>query len=308
MAEISANWRNLCLTDVRKWFSDTLLDFESMIPQLYTTGTSTREEEYDMTYSGLGNFKLLNGSATRDTMTEEYKTTYSFPEWTQSIDIRRKLYDDRRDRTVMNMAAEMGLSYNRTKEAHAAEPFNFAFTATGTYSSGDTTALADAKALCANDHPSKASGTYAGDNLGTGAMAASTVSTMRDQMRDITDGRGNKSYLSLDTLLVPADKDIEEVAWEIINTAGKVDVTDNNRNFHKGRYGLAVWMELTNHKNWFGLDSKHLKMYLNWFNRVKLETWNTFDEDSQTLTFGGYERHGFGIPSWRFVVGNQVTT
>jgi hypothetical protein len=306
MAQVSENWRNACLTDVRKWFSDTLVDFQSMIGTLYNSGKADGEEEYDMTYSGLGNFKLLNGSMVRDTMTEEYKTTYSFPEWAQSIDIKRKLWDDRRDRTIMNMAAEMGLSYNRTKEAHAAEPFNYAFTATGTYSSGDTTALADAKALCATDHPSKASSTYAGSNKGTTAMAASAVSTMRDQMRDITDGRGNKSYLSLDTLLVPADKDIEEVAWEIINTAGKVDVTDNNRNFHKGRYSLAVWMELTNHKNWFGIDSKKMKMYLNWFTRIPLETHDTLDEDAMVLTFGAYERHGFGIPSWRWLVGNQV--
>jgi hypothetical protein len=306
MAETSQNWRNLCLTDVRKWFSDTLVDFESMVPQLYTMSTSDREEEYDMTYSGLGNFKLLDGNTTRDTMTEEYKTTYSFPEWQNAIDIRRKLWDDRRDRTVMNMAQEMGLSYNRTKEAHAAEPFNYAFTASGTYSSGASTAQADGKALCATDHPSKASDTYTGSNKGTAAISASAVSDMRDTMREITDGRGNKSYLNLDTLLVPADKDVEEVAWEIINTTGKVDVADNNKNFHQGRYKLAVWMELTSTKNWFGLDSRKMKMYLNWITRVALETWDSFDNETQTLTFGGYERHGFGIPSWRFIVGNQV--
>jgi hypothetical protein len=277
-----------------------------MIGKFYNTHTTNLEEEYDVTYSGLGNFKLLDANATSDTMTEEYKTTYSFPEWQNKIDIRRKLWDDRRDRTVMNMVQEMGLSYNRTKEAHAAEPFNYAFSATSTYSSGASTAQADAKALCANDHPSKANGSYAGDNLGTAAISGSAVSTMRDQMRDITDGRGNKSYLELNTLLVPADKDVEEVAWEIINTSGKVDTADNNKNFHSGRYQLAVWQELTNHKNWFGLDSRKMKMYLNWRTRVALETWDTYDEETATLTFGGYERHGFGIPSWRFLVGNQV--
>ncbi|MDD3421908.1 MAG: hypothetical protein PHS47_06405, partial [Methanocellales archaeon] len=167
MAETYPNWANLCLTDVRKWHSDTLNDFESMIPQLYGTDTSDKQEEYDVTYSGIGNFRLLNGNVGKDSMTEEYKKTYDFPEWTNAIDIQRRLWDDRRDRTVMNMAKEFALSANRTKEAHAAEIYNYAFTATGTYSGGGSTAGPDGKALGASDHPSKADSTYEGNNLGT---------------------------------------------------------------------------------------------------------------------------------------------
>jgi hypothetical protein len=306
MAETYPNWVNLCLTDVRKWHSDTLNDFESMIPKLYATDTSDKQEEYDVSYSGIGNFQPLNGNVGRDSMTEEYKKTYDFPEWSNAIDIQRRLWDDRRDRSVMNMAKEFALSANRTKEAHAAEIFNYAFTATGTYSGGGSTAGPDAKALCATDHPSKASGTYSGTNTGTAAISPEAVSEMRDTMRNFTDGRDNKSYCSLDQLLVPADHDVEEVAWEIINTGGKVDTADNNRNFHKGRYKLAVWQELTSSKNWFGLDSTKAKLFLTWITRVPLEKWDSFDQESQTLTFGAYMRYGLGYSNWRWIVGNQV--
>lgn len=305
MAEQSQNWVNLCLTDVRKWFSDTLNDFQSMIPMLYSTDTSDRQEEYDVTYSGLGNFQKFDGTAIKDTMAEEYKKTYNFPEWMNSIDIRRKLWDDRRDRSVMNMSKELALSFNRTKEAHAAEVFNYAFTASGTYSGGGSTAGPDAKALCANDHPSTADGSYEGDNLQTSEFSPAAVETDRQAFAAMTDGRGNRIYAKLDQLLVP--RALEEEAWEFINSKGKVDTADNNENFHKGRYKLAVWDELTDSNNWFSLDSKRMKMFLWWITRIPIENWKKFDEDTQTLTFGGYARYGYGFSSWRWLIGHNCS-
>ena len=304
MAEQSPNWVNLCLTDVRKWFSDTITSFESMIPMLFNTDTSDRQEEYDMTYTGLGNWKRFDGAAVKDSMTEEYKKTYDFPEWMNSIDIRRKLWDDKRDRSVMNMAKELALSFNRTKEAHAAEIFNYAFTATGTYSGGGSTKGPDGKALCANDHPSTADGAYRGDNLSTEAFSAAAVETDRQEFRKLTDGRGNRIYAKMDMLLVPGA--LEEQAWEIINSKGKVDTADNNANFHKGRYKLAVWDELTDPENWFSIDSERMKMYLWWITRIPVENWKEFDNQTQTLTFGGYARYGLGYSSWRWLIGHNV--
>lgn len=306
MAETAGNWHELLYTDCRKYFSDTLGSFESMIPMLYDTDTTDKAAEYDVSYSGVGKMQRFTGTAVKDTMAEEYKKTFTFPEFMNSIDIRRNAYDDAREKSVFNMVREFALGAARTKEAHAAEPFNYAFTATGTYSSGDSTAGPDGKALCATDHTSKASGTYAGSNKGTAAISGSALSSMRDTMRNITDGRGNKSNCKLDMILVPANKDVEEVAWELINTAGKPETADNNRNFHKGRYKLAVWDELTDANNWFGLDSVKLKLHLAWFDRVKIENYKKFDPDLQTLTFGVYGRWGLGFNSWRFIVGNEV--
>lgn len=306
MAEVSENWVNLCLTDVRKWFSDTLTDFQSMIPQLYSTDTSDQQEEYDVTYSGLGNFQKFTGTAIKDTMQEEYKKTFNFPEYMNSIDIRRKLWDDRRDRQVMNMTKELALSYNRTKEGHAAEIFNYAFTATGTFSSGDSTAGPDGKALCANDHPSKADSGYALDNLETTALSPTAVEDDRRKFMDMTDGRGNKLDRELSLLLVPVAK--EEDAWEIINSTGKVDTADNNKNFHNGKYKLAVWRYLTSSTNFFSIDDTYMKLYLYWITRVPIENWKKFDEDLQTLTFGAYARHGLGYSSPRWIIGHNSTT
>jgi hypothetical protein len=304
MAETSNQWVELCTTDVRKWVSDTLNDFESMIPMLYSKDTTDMQQEYDVTFSGLGNFQRFTGTAIKDTMAEEYKKTYTFPEFMNSFDVRRNLWDDRRDKTVMNMAQEFALSYNRTKEEHAAEIFNYGFTATGTFSSGDSTAGPDGKALCAADHPSTANASYAGNNLKTTAFSPSEVEADRQDMRKITDGRGNKSQRRMDMLLVPLE--LEEDAWELINSKGKVDTADNNGNFHKGKYKLAVWDELTDSQNWFSIDEKAMKRALTWYTRVPLETWKKYVEELATLTFGGYARHGMGYNSWRWLIGHNV--
>jgi hypothetical protein len=275
-----------------------------MIPMLYASDTSDQQEEYDMTYEGVGDFQKFTGTAIKDTLEEGYKKTFSFPEYMNSIDIRRKLWDDRRDRTVMNMAKELALSYNRTKEKHAAEIFNYAFTATGTYSSGDSTAGPDAKALCANDHTSKSDSAYAGDNLQTTAFSPAAVETDRQAHMAMTDGRANLLDRAMDMLLVPTP--VEEDAWELINTTGKVNTADNNRNFHEGRYKLAVWKYLTDAANWFSIDSEYMKMYLVWLTRIPIEQWKKFDEDLQTLTFGAYARHGLGYSSWRWIIGHNI--
>jgi hypothetical protein len=272
---------------------------------LYGKDTSDGQEEYDMSFSGLGNFQRFTGTAIKDTMTEEYKKTYTFPEYMNSFDVRRKLWDDKKDKTVMNMSQEFALSYNRTKEEHAAEPFNLAHTATGTFSSGELSAGPDTKALCATDHTSKADSAYAGSNYATTAFSPSAVEQDRQDFREMTDGRGNKSQRRLDTLLVPLP--LEEDAWELINSKGKVNTADNNSNFHQGRYKLAVWEELTDSNDWFSLDSKAMKRSLTWFTRVPFETWKKFVEDLQTLTFGGYARHGYGYNDWRWIIKHRVS-
>src|SRR5690554_1761119 len=114
MAEISQNYVNLLYTDARKWFSDTLVEFDSLLPYVYSMATSDKASEIDVTYSGVGNMKRLDGNTNKDTMTEEYRKDYEFPEYANSIDIRRPLLDDRREKSVMNMVKEFGLSAART--------------------------------------------------------------------------------------------------------------------------------------------------------------------------------------------------
>ena len=85
--------------------------------------------------------------------------------------------------------------------------------------------------------------------------------------------------INYDTILCTVNN--EETAWEIINSKGKVDTANNNRNFHMGRYKLAIWDRLTDSNNWFMIDSKLAKMFLLWWDRVKDGI--KMDSDTNTL-------------------------
>jgi hypothetical protein len=303
-------WVNLLTVDLRKVVSETDATFESMLPMLFAMDSTSQAEETDLSYSGLGDFQKFTGVANSDTMHEEYKKTVDFPEYMNSFPIQRRAYDDSKGknpqgRGVFNMARELSLSFNRTKEKHGAEIFNYAFDATQSYSSGSLATLGDGKALCVNDHPSKAAATYAGDNLETTAFSNTAVEADRRAFNKVTDGKGNKVHYNMDMLLVPLE--LEEDAWELINTKGKINTANNNRNFHEGKYKLAVWNELTDTNNWFSIDSMKMKLYLWWITRTPFETFNDFVNKTQTFTFGGYARHSIMLNQWRWVRGHNVT-
>jgi hypothetical protein len=106
-------------------------------------------------------------------------------------------------------------------------------------------------------------------------------------------------------LIVPVD--LESYAYEIINSRGKVDTAQNNVNFHVGRYKLVVWPNyLTSSTRWFMVDSRIMKMYLNWFDRITPQFYKDTDFDTLLAKFAGYMRYSYGWSDWRFVYGENA--
>jgi phage major head subunit gpT-like protein len=293
MADVQENWPNIIEPILNKAFEETAKRFESMIPKLFSVSKSGKAEEHDLTYEGLDDFTEFTGVADEDRMYEGYKTDYEHKEYMKSVPIRRKLYLNDQYGIMKKLSSKLSLAAKRSQEKLAAGVFN----------NGFSTALADGKALCATDHPSKADGSYAGNNIVTSALSASAVETMRQKMAEFTDGRGQYINSVMDSLLTPID--LEETAWEIINTKGKVDTADNNRNFHEGRYQLAVWKYLTDPTNWFGMDSEMRKQELLWWNRVPLETYYDFNKKTQIMDYIGYYYCSTGTSGWRWVCGGN---
>ncbi len=140
-------------------------------------------------------------------------------------------------------------------------------------------------------------------NEGTLALNAANVETTRQRMLDFYDMIGEKIPIEPDMLL--CYKDNEETAWEIINSTGKVDTADNNKNFHYGKYKLAVWNRLVS-DNWFMVDSSMMKEYLLWWNREPIQFYQAKDSDTLIAKYLSYYRCGTGWDDWRWIYGNLV--
>jgi hypothetical protein len=107
-----------------------------------------------------------------------------------------------------------------------------------------------------------------------------------------------------DTLIVPVA--LEEVGWELIQSEKKVNTAENNPNIHQGKYKLIVWDYLTSDRNWFLCDSRFMKMFLTWFDRVPLEFKMEEDFDTLVAKFRAYMRFSMGWSDWVWLFGHEV--
>lgn len=116
--------------------------------------------------------------------------------------------------------------------------------------------------------------------------------------------RDNNFTVTPDLLVVPVD--LEQTAYEIINSKGKVDTAQNNVNFHFGKYKLVVWPNyLTSTTRWWMADSELMKMFLMWFDREPVQFFRDSDFETLTAKFAGYARYSFGWSDWRWVFGQN---
>ena len=118
--------------------------------------------------------------------------------------------------------------------------------------------------------------------------------------------QGEVINVNMDTILAPID--LEETAWEIINSKGKIDTADNNPNFHFGKYKLVIWKNfLTDSNNWFAIDMELMKTFLLFWDRIPLEFFQDSDSDTLIAKYIAYMRYGLGWSDWRWIFGNLVS-
>jgi hypothetical protein len=124
------------------------------------------------------------------------------------------------------------------------------------------------------------------------------------KMRSTLDDRGGRIPIVPDTILVPAE--LEEKAWELVTAEGKLATNHpgTNPNIHQGKLKVVVWDYLTDPDVWFLIDSRFAKMFLNWFDRVKLEFAAAEDFDTLVAKYRAYMRYNAGWSDWVWVHGN----
>jgi hypothetical protein len=92
-----------------------------------------------------------------------------------------------------------------------------------------------------------------------------------------------------------------ESVWSNNNSA------NNNVNFLKGRYDVIVSDYLTDTDNWFMVDSKYMKMFLKWYDRIPSEFNKDKDFDTYVAKYSAYMRYSFGFSDARWIYGMNVT-
>lgn len=269
----------------------------SMISKIFGMETSTRNYEIVSGIGGMGDLQDFDGQISYDSVGQLYDKTFTFPEKALGFKVERKLYDDDLFGIMDRRPWQMAVSSARTREKTAAAVFNGAFVGTDG---------PDSQPLCSSSHPYSPDDSTTWDNAGSSALAATSVeATRRLGHTEIKNDRGELMLVNYDTILCTVNN--EQTAYEIINSSGKVDTADNNTNFHKGRYNLAVWDRLSDSNNWFMLDSRMAKMFLLWWDRVKDGIKMDTDTDSLVAKWYIYERYCAGWADARPIYGHNVS-
>jgi phage major head subunit gpT-like protein len=286
---------------LRKIFYEVYDQIPSMIGEIYNVQTTSNPSEEDVSIGTMGDFNQFQGTVEYDRPYEGYNIVYDFPEYAKGFRIERKLYDDDRYNQINKQPAGLAISAARRREADAASLFINSFaTANGP----------DGQPLCSTAHPSRAfvdsggtEGIQTRSNRGALPLNHANLQTTKNLMRAFVDDRGGRISVVPDTLLVPVA--LEETAWELIESAGKVNTSDNNPNIHQGKYKLMVWDYLTDDEDWWMIDSRYAKLFLNWFDRVSLEFAMEEDFDTLAAKYRAYMRYNCGFSDWIWIYGNH---
>lgn len=293
-----ANWPDLLEPGLRKIFSDAwwVEQLQSIAPILFNIQESMKAQEHDLEDGDILDFAQFTGTVPYDDTGEGFKTNYVHTQFARGMKIERTLVDDDLYRVIQRRPQKLGLAAFRKRETDAASVFNNAF------NSGITGG--DGKSLCNSAHPSN-NGGPSQSNAGSTALSPTEVDTARIIMKGFLTNRGNFQTIQPDMLVVPMQ--LETYAYEIINSNGKVDTANNNPNFHRGRYKMVVWDNyLTSSTRWFLIDSRLMKEFLMWFDRIKPEFYKDSEFDTLVAKFAGYMRYSFGWSDWRWVYGENA--
>lgn len=281
---------------LRKIFMDEYTMPEGQVDNLFGIEKSNKATEYDLGVGGMGDLEEFTGTIPYDDFKQQYRVSYTHKEYAKGIKIERKLVDDDLYSIINKRPAELAMVAKRTREKHGATVFNSAFT-TSVFTGGD------GYALCDTAHTFVGTSTTVG-NEGSTALSATAVEATRLLGRQFTDETDNLMVAKFDTLVVPPA--LEETAWEIVNSNGKLGTANNDPNFSQGKYKIVVWDYLTDANNWFMVDSRMAKLYLKWFNRIPVEFNKDKDFDTYVAKYSCYVRYSYGFSGWSWIYGHLV--
>jgi len=306
MPAISESFGDLLEPGLRKIFTEQYNQLPEMRPLIFNVQSSGTSYEKDSSVGAFGDLTVFTGTIAYDEVYQGYDVTYTHAEFAKGFKVERKLFDDDLYNVISRKPRGLALAANRTMEKLAANVFNTAFSGGGKIVIEGVTILNNTEgvSLCNSSHPSPATSTLQ-SNVGSSSLSATSVEATRILMTQFKDDRDNLIAVQPDLLLVP--RNLEETAWEIISSKGKVDTAENNANFHFGKYKLAVWDYLTDANNWFMIDSAMAKMFLQWFDRIPLEFFQDKSFDTLIAKFAVYCRFSFGWSDWRWVYGHSVS-
>lgn len=305
MAAQTVGFADLLDRRFTKIFDNRFKEETDRIAEFYRMTTGTQITERFSSVGTMGEMEEFAGQVSYGEVAQGYDTSITPVQFSKGFQVERLLVDTDQFNIMDQKPKQLAASAARTRQIHAARPFNNAFSVDPLFGSNS-----EGVAMISNSHTTTSGASVATgfDNLVTTALSAVAVSSARTQMVNFRGDQAERIVVKPDTLLVPEQGNMHETAWEIVNSMGKVDTANNNANFNKGRFTVKPWIFLDDANNWFMYDDAMLKdLCLVWVEGTKPEFAFIEDFDSLVGKWRCYGRWGNHWTEWRGILGAQVS-
>lgn len=291
---------------------------QSILPHLFSMGTSTHWGEKFTTMTAMEGFKPVgeNGAYPTDGMQEGFDKFLEHETWKDSFAISREMIDDAKLMDLKKQPAAFITGYYRTRERFGAALLGGAITGATAVKFGGKTfdaKAADGQALFSKAHPSKL-GKKAQTNLFADAFDVDALAALETKMQDFRGDSGEILDVAPDTILLPNDYQLKKEVFAAIGADKDPATANNGFNYQFGRWNVIVWNYLNEFitegtKPWVMLDSRYNEEYGGgiWLDRTKLEVRSTLDENTDANVWRGFARFTAGFNDWRFAAVGGVT-
>jgi phage major head subunit gpT-like protein len=303
------NFGKLLEPGLRKIFFETYDEIPEQYSKIYNVLDSTKAQEHDWGMGAFGDWtKRVSqfDTVAYKTLSPGLDRTYTHEAFTQGFMVAREMYDDDQYRQIEKMPKAMARSGRAKVEKDAMELLIHGFVTNGHGVAGDT-AIYDAKALFASDHPLLDNATAVGKNLATGVLSDANLKSALKLMRETLDEAGNLVQFKATKLIIPPA--LEDTAIRLLQSAQVVGSDYNDTNKFLNGYGIEIvvmdYLSASaggSDTHWFLQDGSRHEM--NFFWRVKPEFKWEEDFDTFVAKYRGYMRYSYGVSDWRGIVGS----
>lgn len=291
----SAQWPSVTQRDLSLVFVDQYRGWPSMLPLLYRFMDAEQGTEYDLEAGDVGSVQLFNGSINYTGFQEGYKKSVQETQYALGLVVTRQLLRNDLYGAVRESVRNMADSFRQLRESQGAFPFVNSFN--GAFTTGDGLSLCNAAHTSANGGPNFS-------NTSTLPFSAANIQVNRLAMKKFPSNVGNVILNIPDMLIVPMD--LEDQAYEILESMGKVDTAMNNRNYSEGRYKLVVWDNfLTSSTNWWMANSARMNRELIWRDWEKTTFMRSGEFDTLATKWAGYTSFGVSTVEPRYIMGSS---
>lgn len=270
---------------------------ESIVGAMYNMVNSDKRDEDYLEMEELGNMPVFTGEVNYQEFREGNAKTVAHTEFAMGVKIQRRLFDDDLYGVIEKMIRSMGYVARYRMEQDGAGPFINAFNSTYT--------TFDGLSLCNSSHSFVSTSTIQ-SNTGTTAWSYAALDAATITMRKYTDSQ-DRSIFSMSPDLVLGPVDLESQFIEVLESRLKPGTANNNTNAY---YRQMKWMThqlLNDTNNWFLIDTKKMKEWLIWQQRIPLEFANVGDFDSYGKKYKSYMRYSNTPLHWIWVFGSNVS-